>query len=255
VRFPATLQGQRMSVSTFAGSIYALGGGAIYRSSDQGATWTRLAATPSGAGIGFAILAEKELVAATARAIYKSTDAGVTWKPIPLPPSKDTIQRIFSTPGTRGFVLETSSGFRYFKDSGASNSKAAIPVRPSEVNDFILAGNVLIAATSRGLYRSPDSGATWQMITKGIDAGTVASIATSSSTLYAAQYGKVFSSRDTGESWQELTTEGLDEASILRLAVVPSGGLIALTPSRGIFALEGVTSTQASAGAGGARFE
>jgi hypothetical protein len=61
----------------------------------------------------------------------------------------------------------------------------------------------------------------------------------------------VFRSADAGESWNEITTEGLDETSILRLTVVPSGRLIALTPSRGVFVLEDSRYELAATGPGG----
>ena len=254
VRFPAALFGQHISVNAFGKSLYALGGGSIFRSTDQGTNWARLAPAV-GSMTGIAVLGEKELIASTSKALYRSVDAGATWKPLPLPPSKDSITRVFAASGQPNFILETASGFRYFHDGGLKSEKMSIPLRPSEVNDFVFAGTALIAATSRGLYRSADSGATWRMITKGIDAGTVSSIAATNAIVYAAQYGKVFSSLDGGESWQENTAEGLDEASILRLTIGPAGNLIALTPSRGVFVLEDRHPTPAAAAVSGARIE
>ena len=255
MQFPAALQGERIAVSTYGAAVYALGSGAIYRSADQGIHWTRLASLTAPV-TNLAILAEKDVLAATSRALYRSLDAGATWKPLaPIGP-KESIVRLFSAPDNPAFILETSSGFRYYKDGGQKSTSMPAPVRTSEVNDFVFAGGALIAGTSRGVYRSADSGATWQSITKGIDPGTIASIASGSpSAVFAAQYGKVYRSHDTGESWQEITTEGLDEASILRLAVAPSGRLIALTPSRGIFVLEESRQREAAAEAGGTRIE
>jgi photosystem II stability/assembly factor-like uncharacterized protein len=236
--FPPAFQGQRISVSTFATSVYALGGGAIFRSADQGVNWSRLA--PAGAPTTHvAVLAERELIASTSKTLYRSADSGVTWKALPPISESGPAVRIFSTTGNRNFVVETSSGFRLYREGGQTSEKIPLPIRPSEVNDLVFtAGNGLIAATSQGVYRSPDGGATWQLITKGIDAGTVASIASGASALFAAQYGKVFRSDDAGESWTEISNEGLDESAILRLTVSPSGSLIALTPSRGVFVFE-----------------
>ncbi len=255
VRFPAPLQGQRITVSTFGPSVFALGGGAVFRSTDGGGTWARLTALTAPA-TNLAVLTEKEVIATTSRALYRSLDAGLTWKPLAPLNGKETVVRLFSVPGTRNFVLEASVGFRYYMEGSQTAAAMPIPVHPSEVNDIVFAGNALVAATSRGVCRSTDRGATWRFVTKGIDPGTVATIATeSSTTVFAAQYGKVYRSRDAGESWRELTADGLDEASILRLVVGPAGRLIALTPSRGLFVLEESRQSEAAAETSGSRVE
>jgi photosystem II stability/assembly factor-like uncharacterized protein len=237
MEFPAAIEGRSLSVSAFGPSIYALGSGSIFRSNDQGASWIRLAPAPSPIS-QVAVLAEREVIAASSKAIYRSGDAGVTWKPLPASPEGGAMVRIFSTPGSRGFAVQTVSGLRLYQDGGQTSAPMPMPVRPSEVNDLVFTGSAMVAATSGGVYRSPDSGATWQLVTKGIDAGTVSSMALGASAVFAAQYGKIFRSPDAGESWQEISNEGLDESSILRLAVSPSGRLIALTPSRGVFVFE-----------------
>ena len=255
MRFPVALQGQRIAVSTLGSSVYALGSGAMFRSMDDGVNWTRLTALAAPA-TGLVVLSALEVIAATSRSLYRSVDAGLTWKPLVPLGVKETALRVFSTLGTRNFILETSLGFRYYQEGAATSTAMPMPVRTSEVNDIVFAGNALVAATSRGVCRSTDKGATWQFVTKGIDAGTVASIAScntgacgpgSATAVFAAQYGKVYLSHDTGASWLEITIDGLDETSILRLAVAPAGRLIALTPSRGLFVLEESGLTEAVA--------
>ena len=248
VQLPVALQGQRITLSGAGSTLYALGGGAMYRSVDQGKAWARLVSPATS----LAVLSENELVAATGRTLAHSLDGGVTWKPLSAP--KESVVRLFATAGQPHFVAESNTGFQYYHDASSVPVKMAIPVRPSEVNDLVFAGNALIAATSRGVCRSADKGATWHFVTKGIDAGTVASVASSgTAALFAAQYGKVYRSQDSGESWSEMTTEGLDETSILRLAVTPAGRLMALTPSRGVFVLEGSHHMEAAAEPSGAR--
>ena len=245
LQLPVAAQGHRIALSAGGASVYLLANGAMYRSPDHGANWSRLAPLASPVG-SLAVLSEQELVAAANRTLYRSTDAGLTWKPLPI--GKEAVVRLFSTPGHGSFVVETGSGFHYYRDVSAAEVAMPIPARPSEVNDLVFVGNALIAATARGICRSSDGGATWQFVTKGIDPGTVASVASASaSAVFAAQYGKVYRSRDAGESWREITSEGLDEASILRLAVAPAGRLISLTPSRGLFVLEDSRQTDAAA--------
>ena len=248
MQLPAALQGQRIAFSGAGPTLYALGGGAMYRSVDQGKNWARLASPATS----LAVLSEKELVATTGRTLAHSVDAGVTWNVLPVP--KELVVRLFATAGQPQFVAESNTGFQYYHDASAVPVKMAMPVRPPEVNDLVFAGNALIAATSRGVCRSTDKGATWHFVTKGIDPGTVAAIASANAAaVFAAQYGKVYWSRDLGESWNEMTTEGLDETSILRLAVTPAGRLMALTPSRGVFVLEDSHQMEAAAEASGSK--
>ena len=251
LQMPVTFQGQRFTVTTRGSTVFAVGSGGIYRSADQGVNWTRLTALTAPA-ISLAVLSDKELIAASAKALAVSLDAGTTWKPLPPLNAKETVTRLFHGSGYRSFVAETNTGFRYYPDAATPSSAMPMPVRPSEVNEIVFAGNALVAATSRGICRSVDAGRTWHFVTKGIDPGTVASIAAGAdSAIFAAQYGKVYESRDLGDSWQEITTEGLDETSILRLAFAPAGQLIALTPSRGVFVLD--ESRQKRAGIGAAQ--
>ena len=260
MQFPAALQGQRLSVKTFGESAYVLGGGAIYKSADHGVNWARLSVTAAPA-TGMAVLDDKELIATTNKQLYRSADAGVTWKPLLQAASaqprhdgaqpQESIARIFSSSGNRNFIVETSTGFKYFQEGGLSPAKMTMPVPGYEVNDLVLAGHAVVAATSRGMYRSTDFGATWKASTNGIDAGTVSTIAAHGSVIFTAQYGKIYRSGDAGESWNEITTEGLDETSILHLTVVPSGRLIALTPSRGVFVLEDSRHEEGAATSGG----
>ena len=255
--FPEGLQGQRISLSAYRASLLALGGGAIFRSADEGVNWTRVAPLPAAAN-GLAIVAATELVASTSKSLYRSLDSGTTWKPLPPIGPKESIARIFSVPGNRSYVLEMNDGFRYYKEAAEAPTKMPMPVKAFEVTDFVFAGKALIAATARGICRSTDSGATWQFINNGIDPGTIASVASGlvPAEVFAAEYGRVFRSRDAGESWSEITAEGLDEMSILQLAVAPSGKLIALTPSRGVFVLnEDSRHPEAAAAASGSRIE
>lgn len=246
---PTALQGQRVQFSTGGAVVFAWGSGAtMYRSADQGANWARLAPLAAPA-VSLVATTEKDLVAATNHSVYKSSDAGLTWRPLVAP--KENISRLFASPGHRGFVAETATTFYFYQD--AAPTAMTMPVRPSEVNDIAFAGTALVAATARGICRSTDNGATWQFVKNGIDPGTVASVAANSTEIFAAQYGRVYRSKDSGSSWQEITTEGLDETSILRLAVAPAGRLIALTPSRGIFVLEEGRQTEAAAAASGSR--
>ena len=247
VILPPVLQGQRFNLQAADGTLFLWGGGHAHRSLDRGATWTRLTSLPAQT-IALAVLAEKELVAATNRVLYRSQDAGLTWKALPPLAPKETVVKLFSSSAHPGFIVETTSGFLFYRRSSAPSAKMALRVQASEVNDIVFAGDTLIAATSKGIVRSTDAATTWQFVTKGIDPGTIASIASGAgSTVFAAQYGKVYRSQNAGESWTEITTEGLDETSILRLILAPDGRLIALTPSRGVFALEKSQQQEAAA--------
>jgi MYXO-CTERM domain-containing protein len=62
-------------------------GDAIYRSTDAGATWTRILTTTDPYGVAFLVRASGQLVAATrSQGAQKSDDGGMTWQPLPAAP-------------------------------------------------------------------------------------------------------------------------------------------------------------------------
>jgi YVTN family beta-propeller protein len=196
--------------------------GGIFRSTDAGATWERVAVQPLPStsyplGEGRSVLAlaidpvtPSTLYAGTGggtpavegHGVFKSTDAGVTWGPanIGLPPST-CVSALALDPLVPSTLYAAAGGF------------------------FCTASGVFKSVG--GVFKSTDSGATWKAATL-TEAG-VSSLAidpTISSTLYSGTWGDgVFKSTDAGATWNALNA-GLTNTLVATLAIDP------LTPSR-----------------------
>jgi photosystem II stability/assembly factor-like uncharacterized protein len=105
------------------------------------------------------------------------------------------------------------------------------------VNDVVLSGRTILAATSKGLLRSTDDGATWQRQLLGL-ATEVRALGASSRTpglVLAATALGIFRSRDSGESWTRIS-RGPDDPFVRLVALLPGHDHVVfiLTPT-GLF--------------------
>lgn len=169
-------------------------GGAVFVSTDGGATWSRRNAggfSVMGLAVDPATPATVYAVASSSWGVYKSTDAGETWQAVS-------------------------------QALGTQQDKRAVAVDPKDPK-------VILAGGFKGLVRSADAGATWTELT--LKAGTqpwVYSIAidpTSSQTIYVGTELGVYRSTSGGASFTPATT-GIGSTHVNALLVDPT------TPSR-----------------------
>lgn len=184
----------------FAGNIYTetgvLGGGASYRSEDEGVTWIQIGVpqawlldiTFDNQGNTYAIY-QGNLPSGT-RDLYKSTNNGDTWT------------EITTTPDQLTLIYSAANGFLY-----------------------------AAGYTNPGLHRSTDDGATWtEIFNQGIRDIAEAS----NGDLYIAVYGAgVYKSEDNGTNWV-LVNEGLTLLQTIELAFNNDGYLYVLSEEGGL---------------------
>lgn len=168
-------------------------------------------------------------IGTTAGGLYKSTNGGTSWSAISsnLPSTAisgivvshadPNIIYVLTGDGDAsdgGFIFSAgywreSAGVFVSYDGGANwYPTGPLNVQPPYAG-FALAmdpnnANVLLAATSKGLYRTDDAGATWEEV---LDFRTfeVKFKPGSSTTAYATQDGSFFRSTDGGVTWNEVT--------------------------------------------------
>jgi photosystem II stability/assembly factor-like uncharacterized protein len=236
VTLPANLKTTALGLAAVGETTYAYGPSGIWKSLDKGLSWQTLPPVPAAASAGSGV--SQVPLAASAKTVYRL--AGNTWTPsTSLGISAGPIRKLWTTKSGKGPAwLEAGNGVWISRDSGKSWTPGSLPAKGSEIYELEAAGELLWAATARGLYRSPDHGKTWKMCDKGIDGGsTTPAVAVDPARpliAFAAQFGRIFRTTDGGETWNEIQVEALQGASIASLAVVP-GRLIALTSARGIF--------------------
>ncbi len=187
------------------------------------------------------------LVAATSAGLFLSGDNGVYWRPLPVQPaSEPPVLAVYlpPAPSSEALAVLTTSGLFVSADAGASWSRSDLPGRPDTVYDLSLHPSdpqQALAATSSGLFRTTDGGHSWSACRKGLPLNgwfnSVAFDSLDASRVFAAEVDRIYLSEDGGAVWRRLSGDGLDQVWIRALlpGAAPSGGLLVVTKSRGVF--------------------
>ncbi len=193
-------------------------GGKVYRSTDNGANWTRINNSMNVGYIWSLAVNGATIYAATEQGLYYSTDNGATWDTTELY-GKD-VRAVTITPngniyaGTWGFGIYVST------DNGATWNVTNNGLTAPAVHALIaLNNNTLLAGTfGGGVFRSIDGGATWGPLPVGFD--FIWSMAkTSTGSIIAGTYGGgIFRSTDGGDSWFQ-SNDGINSLFIYSVAV------------------------------------
>jgi len=211
------------SVSASEVAVYATAGNpsGLYRSTDHGATWTRVTAVPTGPSAGATVAASgaSALVQDGSTSVYVSTDHGVTWTARPRVPSLEAAVNGFARVQTaqgrsHAFISATSSQpNKLFVTHDDFATVTA--VLPNETIEQVTSnGSVLLASsgtsTSARYFRSTDGGRTWSQ-TASPNVGAVAIFGASDSLFVAGLSGttfRLYGSKD-GAAWTNLGSGGL----------------------------------------------
>lgn len=214
----------------FAGQLY------IWRTSDNGATWTRfqqgltdpspgaLLALPNGTG-------GNDVLVGTSAGVFRSINDGVSWNPINSGIANQSISALaLGSNGSGGTNLYAGAGLvtgKVFRsvDNGASwtETSTGLPVGQTGVSALITsASGTVLAGTGMGIYRSTNFGASWTQVFNlyGL------SFAKHGSTLYAGTSNGVYKSTNDGASWTPINN-GMTFNWVYAMAAIPNGtGLV-----------------------------
>ena len=194
-------------------------GGGVWKSTDGGAAWSRLAGFPAQETVNAVAVHptdSRTVLAAGFTALWRSTDGGSTWRKV--------LDQGVQQPATTGFAFDPTApatvyasadndGFPtgVFKstDSGATWKPANQGINPnSRVRGVAVSrdGKVVFAASEDGVYLSPDGGASWAV---ALPKKSVHSVATGAGGLVLAGTNGdgVFRSTVGGKSWEQTTTD------------------------------------------------
>jgi photosystem II stability/assembly factor-like uncharacterized protein len=218
---------------------------AVKRSTDGGATWTRIDTMLGG---DFPVLAvaprHHNILYAGSNMrtgpdqilchLSRSLDTGRTWKCLA---SEASISRLLVEPATSilylaggGVAALIGTHFEPRQEGLPPTGTDAIAFDPKK-------GGRIYAATSGGVFKTTDGGLHWKRASQGIPAGAaVHSVAVDprqTGTVYAGAQGKVYRSLDGGATWQ-LLGDGL-LAGVAVTAITPD----AIDPHRLYVVLDG----------------
>ncbi len=230
-------------------TLYAAGGGGVFKSTDSGGTWATanagltdvninaLAIDPSAPATLYAGSASWE----DASHVFKSTDGGANWTESLTSGSVFALVIDPSTPltvfaATRGGVFKSANGGRSWAASSAGQTTSEVFALAIDSS----APTTLYAGGDGGIFKSTDSGGTWIAVNTGLTNTNVYALAIDPSapaTLYAGTFGGgVFKSSNGGKGWAAVNT-GMTNPGVLVLAIDPAdpAKLYAGTGGGGVF--------------------
>ena len=168
--------------------------------------------------------------------IFRSTDDGITWTRVYNNLSSVNNGRSFYSKGTDVFCCSyggvrksTNSGVTW---TLANTGLTTISARNVYCMESF--GDTLFIGTAAGVYRSINNGTNWAAATTGIGTTRISGLAKIDNTLYAANYyNGVFKSTNKGASWVAVNN-GLPELT-MRSLYADSINLYAGTSTSGVF--------------------
>jgi hypothetical protein len=176
--------------------------GGIFRSTDRGASWQRVAR----AGYVRSLLAARtdSVWAGVESAIELSTDDGLTWHPIGTP-SVDAITGLAFGPGG-SLYCGTQNGVFVSGDRGVTWRAFNTGLSSANVECLAVSPNgYLIAGTPAGFFRTPVDSADWSAINRGASWGGSMQVwsllALPTGVLCAGTTGGTMRSENNGDDW------------------------------------------------------
>ena len=227
------------------GDIYAVAtdygaNGFIYRSLDNGETWTVLSDPFTDKSFTDVTVTEDDRIFVTTcnGGVYRSDDGGISWSNFNSEINGICIKCITLLPADVILLGTTYGGLYRSADFGVTWMRITDGIYGSRVWDIVydMEGNhSYVTIANGGIFRSDEVGLTWSDENEGLVHTDIRSLLVNeNNTLFAGVYGVgVFRSYDQGQSWERVAN-GMENATVLSMAHKP-GYLFAGTLSKGVF--------------------
>ncbi len=184
---------------------FASAQGGLYRSSDNGSSWTLVLGTSAVAGV--AISGSTVVVGVDFQGIYRSTDQGASWTNV-LPRGSGYADWTFAVNSNAIFVTfwdgwaehywvyRSKDGGNTFSNVELSNTSTIFPMD----RGIVASGGTVFVTAQGGVLRSTDNGASWESSNVGLSCPS-GRLVTSGSDLFVCSDEGFFRSTDVGERW------------------------------------------------------
>jgi photosystem II stability/assembly factor-like uncharacterized protein len=221
-----------------AGTLYLASQAGLRRSTDYGASWTRLETPQPFYGSGALLWTAADggsLYTAAGDVVYRSKDKGATWQTT-RPAGGWTLSRLVAEPGNPAVMYAIADGavLKSF-DAGVNWTQPPVLGRYTVVAAHPTSSGLLLAnSIDRGAWRSADGGRTWAPLQAGWPVGTGIGAfhmhAGDPNRMFAAAGNLLLASQDAGLSW---TATGMPTADTPRAITTARGDPALLLVSLG----------------------
>ncbi len=199
----------------------------LYRSADNGKTWTVL--NKFNGWINSLYVRGNDIFVGCYDTLYRSSDNGTTWSTIGAGLQVTSIAAIGNTilagTGNDGLYRTTDNGNTWW-----SSANTGLP--DSGILSLAVTRNCIFAGTTAGLFRSLDNGIYWTAVNSGSIEIYAKYLAVDGNTIVAAFYNSVHISKDNGQNWTTVTIS-TPPVDILSLAI--KGEVIFVGTYGGVF--------------------
>jgi len=215
--------------------------GGIYRSTNNGTSWTTVdnGLTEINISVNALIADGTKIFAGTwGNGVFLSTNYGDSWVEVNNSSTAGTAVHCFAVIGTSLFMGSQGGGVHRTTDNGASWEQVNNGLLSSDIRDLAVMDTVIFAATW-GVYKvfkSIDNGENWtQCNTAIIPVLDDPCIAVSGNNVFLGTYSHgVFLSTDNGDNWIEVNN-GIPANATIREFAVRDSTVFAATRGDGVF--------------------
>ena len=222
------------SIASFGNTLLAGTLAGIFRSTDEGATWTDVNNDWTRQQIwSFAKSDSTIFAGGSVFLAFRSTDDGITWNCGETSFSSGAVMALTYENGKLFAAANEGGAFRS-TDNGTSWTKVYSPGQSDYAYSLTYASPYILLGTgTQGLLRSSDDGESWQRCGSGLPADCdIYDFAVTGSDVFAGTSGGVFLSTDFGLHWSNVSSQELN-TEIISIAILGSD-LVAGTEGAGV---------------------
>ncbi|MDK9699408.1 MAG: T9SS type A sorting domain-containing protein [bacterium] len=206
----------------------------IIRSTNNGGEWSTIALDDEMVR-SLACAPMSNVYAGTTNFLYRSTDNGLTWTQFTTRPTETiTSIHVTPTLIPESWIVNIGTANGLYRMLEDGRNWTATGLTGNYIHEISMSSlGVLFAGTSQGVSRSLDQGLTWLPLP--ITLPTYSIVSNTQGRLYAATSNGVMYSTNGGSSWDDLSHEGLLNQNVFELKIDADNYLWAATNGNGVF--------------------